>query len=392
MVKFLNVAFLLLIIPFLSSAQINKVSYRLSFDPNTNLYDCYLHINEGSAKKVKERVQLNAQLTLLVPEGSAVEIVQNYMPLQDNQSYDGKKPMKWNKANMIKKPASDPFHDYVSIVPQLSPASFYNDLNPGDQVKLFSAKISHVDNCGDDIKLFDNIHGVTSTDIGMSGGDFRNGFTVGGVKQKYTKNEVTVTPAIEVVDQIMANTKKGIFLDAPFNQNAKYGPYTYEWQTPEGNRIESKYINIDYPSKEDYGMYQLIVTDARGCRQMKSIEIQNRVADPIHELANNEKIGDQNGIKHSVDGRTSSSNSVSIYPNPASSEFFINLETEIGTKVDIILTDALGRSILKNIVSTVAYQTHLNIQVSTDDLSAGAYNVITRMNGKESAHKVIIVK
>ena len=83
---------------------------------------------------------------------------------------------------------------------------------------------------------------------------------------------------------------------------------------------------------------------------------------------------------------------VNIYPNPASNEFFINVETEVGTKVDIILTDLNGRSILKNIASTIAYQPNLNVQVDASDLTAGAYMVITRMNGKEDAQKVIIVK
>lgn len=393
MVKSFHLALWLFILPVLSVAQITNVSYRLSFNPVTNLYDVYLHVNEGSAKKVKERVQLNAQLTLLVPAGSEVEVTQSYMPLQDNQSYEGTKPMNWGKANVVKKPASDPFHDYVSIVPQLSPASFYNDLHAGDQVKLFSLRISHVANCGDDVRLYNNAQDPASTEVGMAGGDFSNGFTLGGVRQKYTRNEAMVTPAIEIVEKIIMQTKKEINLQVVTVENPSFGPYAYEWHSPSGNVIQGKSLFIQKPSFADYGMYQLFVTDARGCKQMKTVEVKTNAATPNHELANGEKnTGQPQFMENKENGYIAANNLVTIYPNPASSEFFINLETEIGTKIDLLLTDASGRNIVKNIVSTVAYETNLNVHVPADDLQPGAYMVLARMNGKESAHKVIIVK
>ncbi|MFZ1703400.1 MAG: T9SS type A sorting domain-containing protein [Saprospiraceae bacterium] len=392
MVKFFHLAFVLLIMPVLSSAQINDVSYRLSFNPSTNLYDCYLHVNQGNAKKVKERVQLNAQLTFLVPTGSKVELAQSYMPLQDNQSYEGTRPMQWQKANVVVKPASDPFNDYISIVPQLSPASFYNDLTTGDQVKLFSLKISHVDHCGGDVKLFDNQHGLMSTHVGMNGGDFRNGFTVGGVKQKYTKNEATITPSIEVVDVIHSSTKKGIDLDASLKLDAKYGPFSYEWYTPSGSVVAGKTWNISKPSTDDYGVYQLVVTDSRGCKQLKSVELKNGSSTPNHVLVKTDHVLTPDFYDRSIDSRVATQPNTSIYPNPASNVFYIDIETEIGTKVDIILTDVLGRNVLKNIYSGIAFESKMKIQVNTDDFNAGAYNVLTKVNGQESAHKVIVIK
>ncbi len=392
MTKLINVALWLLVIPVLSVAQINNVSYRLSFNPQTNLYDCYLQVNEGLAIHAKDRVQLNAQLTILVPTGSKIEIVQNHMPLQNNQDFSGSLPMEWNKSNVVRKPASDPFYDYVSIVPQLSPASFYNELTTGDQVKLFTCKISHVDNCGDDIRLYDNQKGLPSTAIGMKGGDFSNGFTVGGIKQKYSGNATRVTPAIEVIDNIKSNTKNGIYLETSINENAKFGPYVYEWFTPAGDVVEGNSLKILQPKQSDYGVYQLMVTDARGCKQLKNVELKNSVSDQTHQLDNGENPKDVSIFTNTRGNYNSLQDAVNIYPNPASNEFFINVETEVGTKVDIILTDLNGRSILKNIASTIAYQPNLNVQVDASDLTAGAYMVITRMNGKEDAQKVIIVK
>ena len=389
MVKLFYTATCLFLFSVISVAQIQNVSYRLSFNPATNLYDCYLHVNAGSAKKLTERVQLNAQLTLLVPTGVKTEVVQSFMPLQDNQKYSGTKPMNWTKANMVSKPASDPFHDYVSIVPQLSPASFYNDLKAGDQVKLFSLKIDHVNNCGDDIKLFDNNYDLLSTEVGMNGADFRNGFTVGGVQQKYARNEATVTPALDVIQTINVSVKNGISVEVKTNENVSYAPYSYEWTTPSGAPLEGKNLKIAKPSYDEFGTYQLMVTDARGCKQLKTVEIKSDAATPVQTWAD----GDVNKNTESLARNNGDLvQNVTIYPNPASHVFFINLESEIGTKVDLILTDLSGRNVLKTIYAGQSSQRNLNIQVPTDDLSAGMYNVLARINGKESLHKVIIVK
>lgn len=389
MVKFFYTATCLFLFSVISVAQIQNVSYRLSFNPSTNLYDCYLHVNAGSAKKLTERVQLNAQLTLLVPSGVQTEVVQSFMPLQDNQKYAGTKPMNWTKANVVTKPASDPFHDYVSIVPQLSPASFYNDLKAGDQVKLFSLKIKHVDNCGDDIKLFDNNYDLLSTEIGMNGADFRNGFTVGGVQQKYSKNEATITPALDVIQEISVSVKNGISVEVKANESSEFAPYTYEWTTPVGVPVEGKNLKISKPSYAEFGTYQLMVTDVRGCKQLKTVEIKSDATTPVQTWAD----GNTNQAPESLARNNGEvAQNVTIYPNPASHVFFINLETEIGTKVDLILTDLSGRNVLKNIYAGQSSQKNLNIQVPTDDLTAGMYNVLARINGKESLHKVIIVK
>lgn len=383
----------ILFLPVFITAQITSTSYGLSFNPVTNQYDVYLHINEGNARKVKDRVQLNAQLTLLVPVGSEVEIAQSYMPLQLNQLYNGTNPMQWNKANVIKKPASDPFHDYISIVPQLSPVSFYNDLKAGDQVKLFSLQISHVANCGSDVRLYNNDEDLISTDIGMAGGDFSNGFTMGNTSQKYTSNEVMVTPAIDIVKDIVVRSKKGIFLEAIATEENKFGPYTYEWRTPLNMTINGKSVKIENPSTNEYGSYQMIVTDARGCMQIKTVDVKSDAAIATHEMVFGEKNKlNPPSMENKETGQFPINNGLTIYPNPAFSEFFINLQTEIGTKIDIQLTDASGRNILKNIVSTKAYETSMNVHVPTDDLQPGVYTVLAKINGNNIDHKVIIVK
>ena len=393
MFKYLFSILWIFFLPVLLAAQVSNTGYGLSFNPVTNLYDVYLHINEGSATKAKDRVQFNAQLTLLVPEGSEVEIVKCYMPLQGNQLYNGTKPMQWNKANVIKKPASDPFHDYISIAPQLSPVSFYNDLNAGDKIKLFSLQISHVANCGNDVRLFNNSVDLVSTDIGMAGGDFSNGFTLGNTTQKYTSNEVMVTPAIDIVKDIVVRSKKGIFIEANSTEENQFGPYTYEWRTPLNMIKKGRSFNIENPSTNEYGTYQLIVKDARGCMQIKTVDVRSDASIPVSELV----FGEKNQLNTpSMENKESShapiNDHVTVYPNPSFGEFFVNLHTEVGADIELQLTDESGRNVLKNIVSTKAYETSLNIHVPTDNLQSGAYRLLARINGNNYDHKVIIVK
>jgi len=216
---------------------------------------------------------------------------------------------------------------------------------------------------------------------------------MGGIGQKYTRNEVSVTPALDIVKNIKTSNATSILLEAISDENPLYGPYTYEWHTPMGTPKEGKNIIVSKPSFSDYGVYQLMVTDARGCKQLKAVEIKAKEDAQIHlaqeNLAGN---GTASSSNVTVNSRSFVENKVSIYPNPASSEFFINLETEIGTKIDLVLADANGRNIIKNILSTVSNQNNLNVMVPTEDLVPGSYMVLAKINGKESAHKVIIVK
>ena len=76
-----------------------------------------------------------------------------------------------------------PQNDFYSIIPRISPASQYNNLALGDTIKLFSLIISPIPDCANDIRLFENGVDPSSSDDGMNGGDFSNGFTIGGASQ-----------------------------------------------------------------------------------------------------------------------------------------------------------------------------------------------------------------
>jgi hypothetical protein len=76
---------------------------------------------------------------------------------------------------------------YFSITPSLSPTSRYDDLKVGDEIKLFSISTQKT-YCNGEVRLFDNETDPKPTDPGMAGGDFSNGFTIGGIQNVYEGN------------------------------------------------------------------------------------------------------------------------------------------------------------------------------------------------------------
>jgi len=168
--------------------QVQSVDYLMKYNCETNQYDVSLKILEGSATTIPHRAQFNAQISIVVPTGEGIVITNKYMPLQSNQMYDGSAPLDWGLGNPIYSPSSQPESDFYSIVPKLSPASFYNDLQEGEQVMLFSFIAGTTGQYDDRVRFFDNGVDPDDSAAGMNGGDFSNGFSIGGATQLYHGN------------------------------------------------------------------------------------------------------------------------------------------------------------------------------------------------------------
>src|SRR5690606_38140452 len=119
-----------------------------------------------------------------------------------------------------------------------------------------------------------------------------------------------------------------------------------------------KNFNIQRPSAYEFGVYQLVVTDNRGCKQFKSVDIKSDAAVATQTWADGNI--SQNEVVTNRNQQHEMADKVTIYPNPASHMFYINLETEIGTKVDLILTDQSGRNVLKTIYAATSNEKNLN--------------------------------
>ena len=164
-------------------AQLLEVKYALSFNPSTNLFDCYLFVEEGKATTVFDRIQFNSQFSLTIPTGADVEVATTYMPLIDNKDYQGSNPIQWNITSKLVAPEIAPHLDFYGITPNLAPVGFYNNLQKGDLVKLFSISVEGIDRDIKNVKIFNNENNLRIKEV-----DFSNGFTAGRFEQLYKGN------------------------------------------------------------------------------------------------------------------------------------------------------------------------------------------------------------
>jgi hypothetical protein len=138
----------------------------------------------------------------VVPTGDAVNIMDRYMPLKDNQNYSGSEPLFWKMSNPAFEPAAQPENDFYPIIPTLSPASFYNDLEEGDIIKLFSFIAGTTGQYDENVRFFKNGIDPSDTAPGMNGGDYSNGFTIGSAENIYNGNAEESCVATDVVEII----------------------------------------------------------------------------------------------------------------------------------------------------------------------------------------------
>ena len=172
------------------SAQVTDVKYMLRFNDTTQLFDAFLVAESGNATTVPQRTQFNSQFSVVVPSGSNVSVSENFLPLLGNQNYNSMTPREWRIMNSITAPLSNPHNDYHAINVSLSPAAQYNNITQGDTLKLFSLSVQPIPTCKQEVRMFENDTDPTSQDPSFMGGDFSNGFTMGGSLQLYSGNIV----------------------------------------------------------------------------------------------------------------------------------------------------------------------------------------------------------
>ena len=179
---------LLCLLPMLLLGQITSVDYVMKYNCETNQYDVFIEILGGSATTIPQRAQFNSQISLVVPTGETVTLHESYLPLQNNQLYDGTTPADWFLGIPVTAPSAQPENDFYGITPTLSPAAFYNDLETGDLVKVFSFTAGEMEQYDENVRFFRNNEDPGNDAPGMGGSSFANGFTLGGPTQLYNGN------------------------------------------------------------------------------------------------------------------------------------------------------------------------------------------------------------
>lgn len=253
------------------NAQITTLDYQIRYNTTTCRWDCFIVINGGSATSAVHRAQSNAQYSIVVPTGSTVSIAQNFNPIQNNQTYTGTTPMIWQKGSVVIAPAIEPQSDFHSIVPTLVPSSFFGNLFAGDTVRLFSLNINPMPNCASGIRIFRNGIDPPSSAPGMGGGDFSNGYTVGGTTQRYRANLPQRNPPPPVLSA-STTCSSGVEIDLAATTSTCQTPMTYAWSGPNGYTGTSQDVAINPSSSLNNGFYTVTVTDSKGCTSTTTIE------------------------------------------------------------------------------------------------------------------------
>ncbi len=367
------------------NAQVQKIGYGLKFNTETKLFDCYLKVAKGQAQLTRHRIQFNAQISIIVPAGSIMTLAQNHMPLIDNINYKGAKPSRWNISNSIKNLESLNHSDIFSIVPSLTPTAFYNDLNEGDEVKLFSVNISPLPKCAEGVRLFDNAADPISSDKDMHGGDFRNGFTIGSAEQKYSNNytlENALLPSGELVESIAAIENDNITLNAGQWSNA----LTFEWTGPNGFQSSERNPVLRNAKLNNAGEYYLTVTSDLGCTVSKSTTVNVK---PIDDLTKDASTSN-NTVFLNAKNELVSVNS-KIYPNPASDFINLSIDAQRGSSVSASIYNNEGKMVMKNVVNQKMEGNQLE-KVVPLKLTSGVYTVKVTVNGKDTDHRFICIE
>ncbi len=267
-----------------STAQfgIDGVSYQLKYNADSCWYDVYLIINAGSATTVAERVQFNSQLSLIVPTGTNVTIPRGYMPLINNSTSGtgSHAPGYWALSSAVYSPAVAPGKDFRAITPSLSAGTaYYNKLNQGDTVKLFSIRLTPMVICSKDVRLYINGVDPTSADPGMGGANFSNEFTIqAAANQIYDNNAAQVYPKDSIIQHnpIVVFNANELSIDVTTSTTSCQSPLTYAWTGPLSYSSIAEDVYISPVSSNNNGTYKLVVRDALGCKDSIEIMTSNK--------------------------------------------------------------------------------------------------------------------
>jgi hypothetical protein len=166
-------------------AQVTKVDIVIKYNKKDKLSDVYMIVLEGQSKTNIDRILFNSQVSFKVPAGTYFEVVKSYNPIQNNQNKNETIPAEWTAGKPTKSPKAAPKFDFYPVTNQVMPTAFFNDLKPGDEVKLFT--IDNKSKKGKKMKLYERRRDPDETANGMQNRDFSTSFCVGGVDQDYIK-------------------------------------------------------------------------------------------------------------------------------------------------------------------------------------------------------------
>ena len=188
MKKLFNLLFTAILFSQFSYAQdkIEKVDFLLEYNLNDDIYHLSIIVKEGQAMGVAPRAIFNTQISIVTPSESNLIITEEVNPIRGNQNYEGTEPTQWSVSDYVHAPAADPDINIFSIVPILTPASFFNNVFEGDTILLFKFEVEDLDEgCEQMVFNYDETIHPGPNDSGMNGADYSNNMSIGGSAPVY---------------------------------------------------------------------------------------------------------------------------------------------------------------------------------------------------------------
>jgi hypothetical protein len=263
----------------------------------------------------------------------------------------------------------------------LAPTAFYNDIKAGDEIKLFSLKVNPIVDCAEGVRLYDNQEDPNSGAAGMMGADFSNGFTIGGVEQKYAGNSLSEMPTPPSFVSLPAENKFGI----NFSATNKAGSLcqtslTYEFFGPKGSIGDMNAFYSWVQTQRDQGEYRVVATDNLGCSSEYKFYPFGKAEDE------NSDTRDEEGIDLNATFASS------IFPNPSQDIINLTVSGKIGTQINADIFDLDGKIIKRAVANLKLNDSEETVKISTG-LTPGIYTLSLTVNNNEVVnHKVIIIK
>ena len=180
--------FAFLFISTITFSQVTIINYELVYNGTTDLFDCKMTIDNGSAISAADRLQMDAQFSIVVATGTTIAVAENFLPIYNNETYTGTIPMTWSIDNIEVNPAELSGYDIIGIVPDIGgQPAHYNDLTCCLTFTLFSLSAVGGDICELSLRVFENDVDPTSL---PSGNDFSNSMMIGNTNEIYDGNNI----------------------------------------------------------------------------------------------------------------------------------------------------------------------------------------------------------
>lgn len=257
----------------ISIAQVTSISYSIDFDyaeGDTSFYDCNIHIDEGNATTISQRIQFNSQFSFVTPSDVSLEVIDSYMPLKNNQSYTGTEPIEWNIGTQVHNPIVFPNKNIYAINPYIDLNTFhYDDLYEDDILALFRIAIIGEITCPLDVRIYENDIDPTSSDL-PGGTDYSNGFSAGSEEQLYFGNLYSSDYAEDIDITLNDKVSCGVY-PAVLSPNLNCVPFTglsYLWST--GETTQSISVTV-----EDEEEYTLTISGPNGYSELFTATVRD---------------------------------------------------------------------------------------------------------------------